>query len=102
MLRNLASLGAPALAEDALRAPRDEMRSAENRRLHAPNVRQPEPSALTVEVASGARLSELHSDWEDLLARGDGDDSMDATASTAEAPRARSLYPASRALRTPC
>jgi hypothetical protein len=91
LLRNLASLGAPALAEDALRAPRDEMRSAENRRLYPPNVRQPEPSALTVEVASGARLSGLHSDWEDLLARAD---TANAFMNPALVELARQFYPA--------
>lgn len=91
MLRNLASSGAPALAEDALRAPRDEMGSAENRRPHTSNVRRPEPSTLTVEAASGARLSELHSDWEDLLARAD---TANAFMNPALIGLARQFYPA--------
>lgn len=71
MLRNLMSPGALALVEDTWRAPRTETPSIDNRPQHAPNVPQPEPSALTVEVASGGRLAGLQSDWEDLLARAD-------------------------------
>lgn len=71
MLRNLMSAGALALVEDIWRTPRTERPGIENRPRHAPNVPQPEPSALTVEVASGPRLAGLQSDWEDLLARAD-------------------------------
>jgi CelD/BcsL family acetyltransferase involved in cellulose biosynthesis len=63
--------GALALVDDTWRAPRTKRPSIDNRPQHAPNAPRPEPSGLTVEVASGARLAGLQSDWEDLLARAD-------------------------------
>ncbi len=63
--------GALALVGDTWRAPRTERPSIDNRPQHVPNVPRPEPSELTVEVASGARPAGLQSDWEDLLARAD-------------------------------
>jgi CelD/BcsL family acetyltransferase involved in cellulose biosynthesis len=71
LLRNLMSPDAPTLVEDAWRAAWTEMPSIDDRPQRASNVPQPDPSALTVEVASGARLAGLQSDWEDLLARAD-------------------------------